>query len=197
MDNTITRHTTQHDTSIVERSGGAKEICGYGAIYFDGTPATEYDLGGGLVERIQRGCFDAAIAERQNTEVRYNHSPDFVLGDVEGGAVVRSDEKGLRYSVPFDPQDPDHAKVKSKIEKGLVKGSSFCAVGPTYRYADDNGTHVAWLTSVKVLKDVAPVNSPAYKGAPAMMRSAELDEGYKEWLRLKLETEKRLAKLKK
>lgn len=190
----IVRSTTNHDTQLVERSNGTKEITGYASVYYDGTSGTEYQLDDNLYERVSPGCFDKALAERQNVEIRYNHSTDFVLGDVESGAIVRTDDKGLRYSVPFDDSDPDHLKVKSKIEKGLIKGSSFQALGPTYRYQDENGKHIAWLTGVKVLRDCSPVNNPAYKGAPALMRSEELDKGYKDWLRLKMETEKRLSK---
>ena len=150
MDEIITRYTSEHETEIIER-GGQREITGYASVFFDGTANTEYKIGDNLYERINRSAFDRPLAQHQNTEVRYNHSQDFVLATVETGAVIRTDEKGLRYSIPYDPQDPQHQTVKSKGEKGVIRESSFQATKPTYRYAEDNGKHIAWLTSVKDL----------------------------------------------
>jgi HK97 family phage prohead protease len=187
---------TDNETCLIERNG-TKEISGYGALFYTGEPGTEYPLGDNLFERIQPGAFDKCLASGKNVAITYNHSRDFVLGDTEHGAVVRCDNMGLRYSVPFDPQDPDHQKVASKIHKGLVKGSSFAATNPKYRFEQENGKDIAWITSVDVLRDCSVVNDPAYKAAPAMLRSEELDSQYKEWLRLKAETEKRLQKIAK
>ena len=52
------------------------------------------------------------------------------------------------------------------------------------------------MTGLEVIEDVGPVNNPAYKAAPAMMRSEQLNKEYDEWLRLKVETDKRLKRLK-
>jgi HK97 family phage prohead protease len=191
MENLITRNT-QAEVNLIERNG-QHSIQGYGALYYDGTSGTEYQLDDNLFERFSKGAFDRPLAEKQNIEVRYNHSQDYVLGDTSNTAEVKVDERGLRYSVPFDSNDPDHAKVKAKIEKHLIKGSSIAGV-PVYRFDRENGKDIAWVVSMKTIRDLGPVNSPAYKAAPAMMRNAELDEQYKEWLRLKNETEKRIAK---
>jgi HK97 family phage prohead protease len=192
----ITRNTTEHQTQIVERDG-KKEISGYGAIYYDGTPSSEYHLGDNLYERIQPGAFDRPLAERENVEIRYNHSDDFILGDVEGGAVVKVDDKGLRYSLPYDAADPQHQTVLAKINKGLIRGSSIGMYGPQYRFTQENGKDIAWVTGVKKIRDVGPVGRPAYTGATATIRSADCDEQYQAWLKRKAETEKRLAKLAK
>jgi len=189
----IERHTEQQ-AEIIERDG-QQEITGWASVYYDGTEKTQYHLGDNLYERIQPGAFDAALDQRQNVQVRYNRSDDWVLSDTETGAVVKTDEKGLRYSVPFDPQDPQHQSVKAKIQKGLIRGSSFGAMGPQYRYTEEAGKHIAWLVGVKVLRDCGPVNSPAYKGAPALMRSEECNRQYREWLKAREETEKRLKKM--
>jgi HK97 family phage prohead protease len=195
MDNELITRNTETTPELVERADGKREIAGYGALYYDGTSKTEFQLGDNLYERVAHGAFDRCLAEGQVVQVRYNHSPDWVLADTTTGAVVRTDQKGLRYSVPFDSDDPQHQTVRSKLEKGLIKGSSFGALHPTYRYADEGGKHVAWLTSVRILQDCSPVNSPAYKGAPAMLRSAE--EGYHEWLKAREETRKRIEKIRK
>jgi HK97 family phage prohead protease len=188
---------TQGTVELIERADGKHEIAGYGAVYYDGTPGSEYDLGGGLFERFSPGCFDRCIAERQNVQIRYNHSGDWILGDVEGGAVVRCDQKGLRYSLPYDPEDPQHLAVRCKLQKGLIRGSSIGAAKPEYEFREESGKHIALVRSVKMIRDVGPVNDPAYKGASAMCRSADLDNQYNDWLRKKAETEKRLKRLHK
>lgn len=189
----IIRNTSNHCTEIIERDG-KKEITGYGAIYYDNTPGSEYQIGPNLYERFAKGFADTAIASGQNIVVRYNHDDNFILDDTDNGAKVKADDKGIKYSVPFDSQDPDHLKVKSKIEKGLIRGSSIAATNPKYSFTEEGSKHIAWVTSVERVIDCSPVNNPAYKNAPAMLRSAELNEQYETWLKSKAETSKRIAK---
>ena len=80
----------------------------------------------GFYETIGRDAFNQSLTKQQQIESRYNHSADHVLGRTDLGSLqVWTDEKGLRYRVRFNPDDPDHQKVKAKIASGLIKGSSF------------------------------------------------------------------------
>ena len=191
IERSIIERSIETQCELIERNG-KEEITGYGAVVFDGSPGTEYQLADNLWERFAPGAFDKYLASGNNIEIRFNHSSDFVLGDTQGAARCTVDEKGLRYSVPFDSTDPDHIKVRCKLQKGLIKGSSIAGV-PQYRFEDQAGKHIAWITSMRSIRDVGPVGTPAYKAAPAMMRSDDLDQQYKNWL-LKQETEKRVKK---
>jgi HK97 family phage prohead protease len=191
----IIRNTGSEPNSVylIERTDGKKEICGYGAIFYTGSPGSEHKIGENLFERFQKGCFDSAVASGSNIQIRYNHSADFILGDTDSDATVSTDDKGIKYSVPFDASNPDHQKVAKGIGK-WIKGSSIGAYNPTYRFDVEGGKHIAWVTDLEVIRDLSPVNSPAYKNAPAMMRSSELDEQYTSWLKAKAETDKRINK---
>jgi HK97 family phage prohead protease len=178
------------DPVQIRSEGGSQTISGYAAVFYDGTAATEYPIETNLVERISRDAFDRPLAEKQRVEVRFNHNRDFPLGSTEDNATVKVDDRGLHYSVPFDSTDPDHMKVRSKIDKSQVKGSSFRFDSEKYRFTEEGTKHVAWLT-VGRLEDVGPVTSPAYKATTAKVR----DEQYAEWLAERLETDRRIQHL--
>lgn len=191
---------TTDDTKMEERNG-QQYISGYGSVFYNpADPGTEYHLGGNLYERIDPQAFNQILAERSNVEARFNHSDDYILGDVESNTLeLRTDAKGLRYSVPFSADDPDHLKVRTKINKGLCKGSSFAFQPGKTEFTNEGDKHICWVRSIKRLRDVGPVSKPAYQASTAFVRSKEMDDNYAIWLeqeRLKIETEKRLQNYK-
>jgi HK97 family phage prohead protease len=193
--------TTPTDTMMEERNG-QQYIAGYASVFYDPKDSgTEYHLGGNLYERIDPQAFHQILAERSNVEARFNHSEDYILGDVASNTLqLQTDGKGLRYTVPFDAQDNDHVKVRSKINKGLCKGSSFAFRAGKTEFATDGDKHICWVRTVAELRDVGPVSKPAYTSATAQLRSKELEDNYKDWLqqeKLREETQKRLEKFTK
>jgi HK97 family phage prohead protease len=193
------RYTVDGETMLEERGDGTSYLSGYASVWYDGTSGTEYHLGGNRYERIDPRAFDKVIQEKQNVEARFNHSQDFILGDVATGTLeLRSDKRGLHYRVPFDAQDPDMLKVRSKIKKGLIKGSSFGFIPAKIEWRSEGDKHVGTVREVLVLRDVGPVNNGAYKGTTAEYRSEAIERSYDEWLnneKMKSETEARLKKL--
>lgn len=107
------------------------------------------------------------------------------------------DKKGLKYDSPVDERDPDYQKVLVKIQKGIVRGSSFI-----YRVTDaamdrDGDKDVLWIEDGK-LREVSPVNSPAYRGTDVIVRSEDdevIFRTYDQW-KAQQETLKRREFLK-
>jgi HK97 family phage prohead protease len=167
----------------IEKVGNDNYIAGYASVFFDGTEKTEhYDRDLGLYERIAPVAFDKAIRERQVVEARYNHSPDHVLGRTDLGNVnLSTDAKGLKYRIKFNEKNPDHQKVVSLIEDGIVEGSSFYASVGDYKLSGEAITYFEFD-----LIDVGPVNRPAMTGTgqPVIMSDhAQFKEELDRWKR--------------
>src|SRR5688500_7494449 len=85
---------------IETRENEQPHLSGYGAVFFNGTPGTQYQLRKDAVERILPGAFDRIIASRADLIGMFNHSPDHVLGRTSAGTMVVSvDAHGLRYDI--------------------------------------------------------------------------------------------------
>jgi len=169
---------------VTDRDDGGKTLAGYAAVFHrEGDPATEYELWEGTVERIGRGAFDRALRERHDARALFNHNPDNLLGRVSAGTVTLSvDEVGLRYEIPFDPDDPDHQRVLRKIERGDLSGSSFAFVPTETLWSEVDGAQIRTILDAD-LYDVGPVTSPAYTGTSATSRAdgGSLDAIRAEW----------------
>lgn len=160
---------------LEQRSEGQlPNIVGYGAKYYDGTPATEFkmDMGkwGVIVERILPGAFTRSAAEDDVVGL-FNHDPNEVLGRTSAGTMKLSiDAVGLRYDIT----PPTGNKIVESIRRGDVKGSSFSFTVRSQRWTDTqiDGIEVTIreLMDVK-LYDVGPVVFPAYAGATTGVRA--------------------------
>ena len=83
-------------------------ITGYAAVFYDGTPNTEYELCDGLRERIMPGAFDRAMSEGHDVRGLFNHDANMLLGRTTSGTCRLSvDSRGLKYDIPLDQNDPD------------------------------------------------------------------------------------------
>ena len=73
-------------------------ISGYAAVFYDGTPETEFELWDGAVERVFPEAFKA-VGE-SDVMALFNHQPSLVLGR-SGAKTLRLavDKKGLRYEI--------------------------------------------------------------------------------------------------
>jgi HK97 family phage prohead protease len=191
----ITRNNT-HPTKIEDRNG-RKCISGYGAVWYDGTEATEhFDPEEGYYERFDRHSFDKSLASNKRKASCYNHSWEFVLGRSDlGTASFWTDDIGMAYSVPHDETDPDHVKVERKWEKDLITGSSVRAkVKKGSRRFFFEGDKPVCVYEELDLVEAGPVDEPAFSGTSVMVRSAhhtdEPDTEYRQWR----ETQERLKK---
>lgn len=163
------------------RADASDYFRGYAVVWYDGTPATEYRPLPHVRERIMSNSFDGILAKIQSKEVNvqalYNHSKDFVLGEtINGTAFLDKDAKGLSFVIPYDPNDPDHAKTKAKIAKGIIKGSSFDAAGKEAMRKESHGQYIRNIIEVELFREFSLVHKPAYKTT-----TAELATQLKRW----------------
>jgi len=150
--------------------GEGRMIMGTAAVYYDGTPATEYELWTDFVERIMPGTFDRAISEADDARGLFNHDPNMLLGRVSAGTLtLASTAKGLGYEItPGETQVA--ADVMVHIERGDLSGSSFAFEVTDQEVRTENGIDIREIRGVK-LYDVGPVTYPAYEATEADVRS--------------------------
>lgn len=134
---------------------------------------------GGFTEEIAQG----ASSEVLNDDVRglFNHDADMVLGRTKSGTMtLTEDSVGLRYSIKYNPNDPDHVKVAEKIKRGDVSQSSFAFRVKDDKWETRNGKEHRTVVKFKRLIDVSPVTYPAYPDATVGMRSLnKIQDDYK------------------
>lgn len=153
---------------VIQRADGSTSLGGYAVVFWDGTDATQYHYGNNAVERMTREAF--AEADFTGTVLRFNHSRDFELGNKDTGLSVGVDNKGVWYDHPYDADDVDMKKVRQKIAKKLIRGSSIQAHNCRYKLTVEGDTVVRWITGVGDVEDVGPVDRPATPGTTALVR---------------------------
>lgn len=173
----------QRAVKVENRADGQPMIVGYAAVFYDGTPATEYvlwdDSMGRAVERILPGAFDGALSRPDDVRGLFNHDANEVLGRTKSGTMKLSvDDFGLRYEI--QAAETDCAKeVTALIQRGDISGSSFSfSVMPqgqtwTINTGGDGATNEVRELKVLQLFDVGPVTFPAYGATTAGVRSVD------------------------
>lgn len=158
------------------RDDGTPIIAGYGAVFYDGTEATEYKLYDDMVERIMPGAFDRAIAEKHDVRGLFNHDPNQILGRTKSGTMKLSiDATGLAYEI--EPGETNVSKdVQVHLSRGDVSGSSFSFVPSDAQWIEQTKegktVFIREIRSVD-LYDVGPVTFPAYQTTTAGVRSID------------------------
>lgn len=157
---------------IEKRAGGLASIRGYAAVYYDGTPETEFRMGK-VVERIMPGTFSRAMKESSDVVCLFNHDENKLLGRRSAKTLrLADDERGFRYSVDT-PNTSYGRDLVEMISRGDVSGSSFSfgingTAGENWRSEGD--VMIRELRDVNLF-DVAPVVNPAYKATTLSLRS--------------------------
>ena len=180
------RRSIDNATSHVRllRSGAdVKGLVGYGAVFYDGTPETEYEMWEGFKERIMPGAFDRAIKEGDDVRGLFNHDPNQVLGRTSAKTMrLEVDKKGLIYEI--DADDTQVATdVQKFIDRGDVTGSSFSFDLTDETWLTEDEVKIREIRGVK-LYDTGPVTFPAYPGTTTQARSeqAAVQRSYDEWV---------------
>jgi HK97 family phage prohead protease len=157
--------------AVEAREGGKGKIQGYAAVFYDGSPATEFELWEGMRERIMPGAFDRALKERDDVRGLYNHNPDKLLGRVSSGTLeLFVDAKGLGYRISLG--ETTVAKdVEEFLRRGDLTGSSFSFQVTDQEWRTEGGVDFRLIKGVRLF-DVGPVTFPAYEATTAGMRSA-------------------------
>ena len=144
---------------MTTRADGAEHITGYAVVW------NRYSANlGGYVEQFRPDAFNESL--RNDDQIAsYNHEYDMLLGRRSAGTLtLEPDDVGLRYDIAYDAEDDDHRRVRRKIERGELRGSSFTfrwlPDGEEWGYTDE-GMLVSTVTRASLL-EVAPVVFPAY-----------------------------------
>lgn len=187
----------------VTQRGGKRRISGYSAVFYqEGDAGTEYKLWDDYVERIRPGAFDRAVKEQHDVKALFNHDPNQLLGRSTSGTCRYSvDSKGLKYEIDVDDNDPDHARVTAKINRGDLTGSSFAFRATRISWEEvEDGPTVRWIDDLQ-LYDVGPVTYPAYESTSTGLRSeneiVELKRERDLWLKADHEWRERWLRLQR
>lgn len=170
------RLTAQPDLVRLEprAEGESPRIVGYGAVFYNGTPESEYRLFDDLIERVMPGAFARAIGANADIFGLFNHDASEVLGRTRNRTLKLSiDSRGLAYDIT----PPDTSKARDVVEllrRGDVTGSSFSfqATKVAYVRGKDGQPDIRELHEVELF-DVGPVTFPAYAGTEAGLRAAD------------------------
>jgi HK97 family phage prohead protease len=183
----IQRRGTALPVSV--REAETPSISGYASVYNQETVIL-----GLWRERVAPGAFETALAGKDDVRGLFNHDPNIILGRNTAGTLTLSDDdEGLRYDIPVDMNDPDHVRVRAKILRGDVTGSSFGFRIEDEEW-DDTPTKKGKLPLVTIRKvelfDVSPVTFPAYPqtSVTARSRGEQLQESVKAFHRRMAET---------
>lgn len=184
----------------METSGDEKRISGYASVFFDGTSETEaYVPDVDAYERIAPSAFDESIRNGDVVESRFNHNSERILGRTDLGTLELSiDKRGLKYSVKFDADDPDHQTVEAKINSGLINGSSFIAVIRDWDVSEVGDKMVITYTRMELI-EAGPVIDPAMTGTgiPIVSMSKDEDNLMADEIKRWKETKQRIAEWNK
>lgn len=127
---------------------------------------------GEFTEEIAKGAADEVMED----DVRglFNHDPNIVLGRRSAGTLkMIVDERGLKYQIKYNPNDPDHVKVMEKVKRGDVSQSSFAFRKKEDKWEIRDGKKHRTLLKFKRIIDVSPVTYAAYNDATVAMRSMD------------------------
>lgn len=124
---------------------------------------------GGFTEEIARGAADDVLQD--DALGLFNHDPNYVLGRNGTTMTLSLDSRGMKYKIKYNPNDPDHVRVREKVKRGDVSRSSFA-----FRVKDDkwearDGKEHRTVLKLKRLIDVSPVTYAAYADTTVGMRS--------------------------
>lgn len=144
-------------------------IEGYAAVFYDGTPPSEYQLYDDTVERIAPGAFDRAIRE-DDVRVLFNHDANLLLGRTKAGTCrLFVDRKGLRYEADT-PDTQVGRDVAECLQRGEIDGSSFSFEITDQAWRQEGGLYIREIKAVQLF-DVGPVVFPAYQATTAKVRA--------------------------
>lgn len=179
MDGKPKRHIRMLPIQRAEvRVAGAESsprIVGYAAVFYAGTPETEFKVWDDLIERIMPGAFDKTLKAKDDVRALFNHDPNMILGRTSAETLeLRQDKIGLWYEI--EPGDTTVAvDVLKHVKRSDITGSSF-----SFEVTDQTVRKVDKVDIIEIrgarLFDVGPVAFPAYEGTAAKVRAGEVAE---------------------
>ena len=182
------RVTPRADIAIEDRADGeGPSITGLAAVYYDGTPRTEFKLGPNMVERIMPGAFSRALDGKDDVVALFNHDANQVLGRMPKTLQLTNSDSGLRYRITPPNTQPGRDTAEN-IRAGNVRGSSFSFAVTDQKFDTEDGVEVREIRGVELF-DVGPVTFPAYKATTAEAASKDFRRSLDAWRNARFLTE--------
>lgn len=130
----------------------------------------------GWREQIAAGAFAKTIAEA-DVRAMFNHDPNRLLGRSSAGTLrLTEDDRGLRYEIDVNPDDPQAVSVHAMVARGDVTGSSFWFRVLREEWVDadvaDSGMDERTILEVELI-ETGPVTFPAYTDAESEVASID------------------------
>ncbi|MEQ1573626.1 MAG: HK97 family phage prohead protease [Vicinamibacterales bacterium] len=162
----IERRAVTVEAAELRAEEGTARLAGYAAIFGSRT-----DLGY-FSEEIAPGAFSGVLGD--DVRALFNHSPDHVLGRTKSGTLrIGQDDRGLRYEVDLNPDDPDAMQLYSRVKRGDISGSSFSFTVAEEAWDYEQDPPHRTIQRLGQLFDVAPVTFPAYDAAMVSARAKD------------------------
>ncbi len=160
--------------TLRQREDGGQVLYGFGAVYYDGTPRTEFQLRPGLRERIMPAAFERAIQE-DDIRALFNHGIDNLLGRTGAKTMrIRNESQGPFYEIDL-PETDIGQRVKVNVERGDISGASWgFIVGPgnsEFIQAEDGDGDVRQVYGFARVLDMGPVTFEAYGATTVGVRA--------------------------
>lgn len=119
------------DVEIRSLTDGKLRFTGYAST--TETPYTVVDF----EETISRGAFKRTLADSPDTVLLVNHDGLPLARTKSGTLTLTEDARGLRVDADLDPNDPDVARLRPKIERGDLSEMSFAFRAVQQDWNDD------------------------------------------------------------
>lgn len=177
------RYLPNGSATVEMRDAEVGIISGYGSVYYDGSPGSQYELYPGVFERVMPGAWDRVISENDDARGLFNHDTNMILGRRSAGTLrLISDPRGLRYEIDKSSTTV-YANLKEWIARRDVTGSSVSFQVSDEQWLKENGQRIRLIRGFKPLYDVGPVTFPAFEATSAGIRAAGLENEWRESLK--------------
>jgi HK97 family phage prohead protease len=170
-----THFTKQDKIEMFTDAEGGRHVRGYGALFYDGTPDTEYNQGDMLITRIMPGSLSNSDLFSADVHAYFNHDPNHVLGRTTAGTLsLRVDEMGLYYDITL-PDTQLGRDLAVSLDRGDIRGASVTiAVNSDGEKRSKSGkTYYREITKAELF-EVGPVTNPAFKNTSASLFSKDI-----------------------
>jgi HK97 family phage prohead protease len=147
------------------------------AEYFEGmaVPFGQVTDLGYFSEEISRDAFSDVL--KDDVRGLFNHDPDVILGRSTSGTMgLKLTDKGVFYSIRYNPNDPDHVRVMEKVKRGDVSQSSYAFTVKDETWGKREGKSHRVIEKIQRWYDVSPVTYPANPNTTVAKRSLDAIE---------------------
>lgn len=152
-----------------------RRVSGYAAVFYDGTPDTEYELAPGVFERINPHAFDESL-KRANVKLYRMHERKAGLARQPKTLRLAKDSRGLTYDAEILDTTAGRDAL-AELSAGYLTGASVgMRFGPEdVRLRREGNRQIAEVMRAELV-EISLVDDPAYKATTAILRYVQQTE---------------------